>query len=213
MVRTQPHRLRKSWTSTDLTQTHTHTHIHFFLLFRRCGLTHAMAYSFLRFLDYLYTQGRITLGRTPLDEWSARRRNLYETTHNTYKRQISMPPAGLTHTHTHARTHARTRTHTHIQPIEFIVIKIVPIYNIIKYNIYLLHMGWYPVAVFILHVYRMWIYIYISDRWYRFLSKQRDMLKITFGTWEFLFEFQLLCWCYWNCNSAIWFTSHRHVWC
>jgi hypothetical protein len=28
-----------------------------------------------------------TLGRTPLEEWSARRRDLYLTTHNTHKRQ------------------------------------------------------------------------------------------------------------------------------
>ena len=36
-----------------------------------------------------------TLGRTSLDEWSARHRDLYVTTHNTHKRQISMPPAGF----------------------------------------------------------------------------------------------------------------------
>jgi hypothetical protein len=35
----------------------------------------------------------ITLGRTPLDEWSARRRDLYVTTHNTHKRQTSMSSA------------------------------------------------------------------------------------------------------------------------
>jgi hypothetical protein len=33
----------------------------------------------------------ITVGRTPLDEWSARRRDLYLTIHNTHKRQTSMP--------------------------------------------------------------------------------------------------------------------------
>jgi len=33
--------------------------------------------------------------RTPLDEWSVRRKYLYLTTHSTHKRQISMPPAGL----------------------------------------------------------------------------------------------------------------------
>ena len=33
----------------------------------------------------------ITLGRTPLDEGPARRRDLYLTTHNTHKRQTSMP--------------------------------------------------------------------------------------------------------------------------
>jgi hypothetical protein len=34
-----------------------------------------------------------TLGRTPLDEGPARRRDLYLTTHNIHKRQISMPSA------------------------------------------------------------------------------------------------------------------------
>jgi len=38
---------------------------------------------------------RTTLGRTPLDEWSARRRDVYLTTHNTSNRQTSMPPAGF----------------------------------------------------------------------------------------------------------------------
>jgi len=37
----------------------------------------------------------IALGRTPLDEWSARRRDRYRTTRNTSNRQISMPPAGF----------------------------------------------------------------------------------------------------------------------
>jgi hypothetical protein len=36
-----------------------------------------------------------TLGRTPLDEQSARRRDLYLTAHKTHKRQTSMPPAVL----------------------------------------------------------------------------------------------------------------------
>jgi hypothetical protein len=36
----------------------------------------AMASSFTRFLDH--TQRRTTVGRTPLDEWSARRRDLYQ---------------------------------------------------------------------------------------------------------------------------------------
>ena len=59
----------------------------------RCGPTRAMASSFLRFLDY--TQRRITVGRTPLDEWSARRRDLYLTTQNTHNRQTSMTPVGF----------------------------------------------------------------------------------------------------------------------
>jgi len=36
-----------------------------------------------------------TLDRTPLDEGSDRRRDLYLTTHNTHNRQTSMPPAGF----------------------------------------------------------------------------------------------------------------------
>ena len=45
------------------------------------------------FLDH--TQRRSTVRRTPLDEWSARRRDLYLTTHDTHNRQISMPPVGF----------------------------------------------------------------------------------------------------------------------
>jgi hypothetical protein len=45
---------------------------------------------FLMFLDH--TQRRSTLGGTPLDEPSARRRDLYLTTHDTHNRQISLPP-------------------------------------------------------------------------------------------------------------------------
>ena len=47
---------------------------------------------FFMILDH--TQRRSTVGRTPLDEWSARRRDLYLTTHDTHNRQISMPPVG-----------------------------------------------------------------------------------------------------------------------
>jgi len=36
-----------------------------------------------------------TVGRTPLDEWSARRRDLYLTTHNIHNRQTSMLLAGF----------------------------------------------------------------------------------------------------------------------
>ena len=47
------------------------------------------ASPFMRFLDHTR---RTTIGRTPLDEWLARRRDLYLTTHNTHYRQTSMPP-------------------------------------------------------------------------------------------------------------------------
>jgi hypothetical protein len=36
-----------------------------------------------------------TVGRTPLDEWSARRRDRYLTKINIHKRQTSMPPGGI----------------------------------------------------------------------------------------------------------------------
>jgi len=64
----------------------------FFFLWR-CSPTRAMASSLLRFLDH--TQRQTTVGRTPLDEWSARRRDLYLTTHNTHNWQITMPPVGF----------------------------------------------------------------------------------------------------------------------
>jgi len=60
----------------------------------RCSPTWAKASSFLvRFLDH--TQRRTTVGRTPLDEWSARRRDLYLTTRNPHNRQTSMTPVGF----------------------------------------------------------------------------------------------------------------------
>jgi len=52
-----------------------------------CGLS-----SFLRFLDHTR---RTTVGRTPLYEWSAPRRDLYLTTYNTDNRQTCMTPAGF----------------------------------------------------------------------------------------------------------------------
>jgi len=48
-----------------------------------------------------------TLSRSPLDKRSARSRDLYLTTHNAYKRQTSMPPAGFK-----PATPARQRPHT-----------------------------------------------------------------------------------------------------
>ena len=43
----------------------------------------------------MITHRHTTLGRTPLDEWSARRRDLYLTTHNTDERETSMSPVGF----------------------------------------------------------------------------------------------------------------------
>ena len=52
-----------------------------------------MEHLFLMFLDHI--RRRSTVGMIPLDEWSARRRDLYLTTHDTHNRQISMPPVGF----------------------------------------------------------------------------------------------------------------------
>ena len=65
----------------------------FFFFLWRCNPTRVMSSSFLRFLDH--TQRRTTFDRTTLDEWSARRRDLYLTTHRTQNRQTSVPPVGF----------------------------------------------------------------------------------------------------------------------
>jgi hypothetical protein len=49
--------------------------------------------GFLFSLDH--TQAHTSVGRTPLDEGSARHRDLYPTTQTLYKRQISMLPVGF----------------------------------------------------------------------------------------------------------------------
>ena len=96
---------------------HTYVYMDFFLW--RCVPPRVMASSFLRFPDH--TQRRTTDGRTSLDEWSARRRDFYLTTHNTHNRQTSMPPAGFEPTisagersQTYALDRAATGTCTYI---------------------------------------------------------------------------------------------------
>ena len=77
--------------------------------------------SFTRFLDH--TQRRTTVSRTPLDEWSARRRDLYLTKHNTHNRQTSMPP-GWIRTHNLSRrasTDPRLLTRSHWDPPVIII--------------------------------------------------------------------------------------------
>ena len=46
-------------------------------------------------LGFTITLRHTTFGWTPLDEWSARRKDLYLTKHNTHNRQASMHPEGL----------------------------------------------------------------------------------------------------------------------
>ena len=73
--------------------------------------------SFTRFLDH--TQRHTTIGRTPLGEWSAHRRDLYLTTHSTHNRQTSMSRVGFEPTisagerpHTYTLDRAATGTGT-----------------------------------------------------------------------------------------------------
>jgi len=46
-------------------------------------------------MRYHIKLGHTTPGRTPLDEWSSWRRDLYLATHNIHKKQTSMPPSGI----------------------------------------------------------------------------------------------------------------------
>jgi hypothetical protein len=65
----------------------------------------------------MITLRHTTLGRAPLDEWSARRRDLYLTTHNTHNRQTFMLPTGLEPpitTSKRPQTHALDRAATRI---------------------------------------------------------------------------------------------------
>jgi len=81
-----------------------------------CNSPHwSMASPLLRINDH--TQRRSTVGRTPLDEWSARHRDLYLTTHNTHNRHTSMFPVGLEPTIPEmegSQTHALDRVATGI---------------------------------------------------------------------------------------------------
>ena len=57
------------------------------------ALWRALASSLAMFHDHI--QRRATVGRTPLNEWSVRRRDLYLTTHNTHNTQTSKPWVGF----------------------------------------------------------------------------------------------------------------------
>jgi hypothetical protein len=66
-----------------------------------CSPARFMASSFTRFLDH--TQRRATVGRTPMDEWSVRRKDLYLTTCVQHTQQTNIhAPGGI-------RTHDRSK--------------------------------------------------------------------------------------------------------
>jgi len=70
---------------------------------------------------FTITLSHTTLSSTSLDEWSACRRDLYLTTHNTHYRQTSMPPGGFEPTipeserpQTNVLDRAATGTESHV---------------------------------------------------------------------------------------------------
>ena len=81
------------------------------------GTTAPSRPRFPYYRGFTITLRHTTLGRTPLDEWSARRTDLYLTSHNTHNRQTSMPPAGFESTipvSERPQTHALYRAATGI---------------------------------------------------------------------------------------------------
>jgi len=77
-------------------KTHTHTHteqtsyMYFFLPWRKSPSGPRPTH----YRGFMITLRHTTLHRTPLDEWSARGRDLY-VTKNTHKRPTAMPPGGI----------------------------------------------------------------------------------------------------------------------
>jgi len=68
-------------------------HLQFYACFWHNSPQWARASSLMRFLDH--TRQHTTVSRTPLDEWSPRRRDFYLTTHNTHNRHTSMTLVGF----------------------------------------------------------------------------------------------------------------------
>jgi hypothetical protein len=81
---THTHTQHTHTTHTHNTHTQTHTHLY----------THTYSLARARARAHTHTHTH-TLGRTPLDDRSARRRDLYLATHNTHKRQTSVPQVGF----------------------------------------------------------------------------------------------------------------------
>jgi hypothetical protein len=87
----------------------------------------ARASPVTRYLDH--TQRRTAVGRTPLDEWSARHRDLYPTTHNTPNSQDIRAPGGIRTRNLSRRAAAdlRLRPRGHwdrlLWPLEYLIMK------------------------------------------------------------------------------------------
>jgi len=89
------------------------------------SLQWARASSFTRFLDH--TRLRTTVGRTPRDEWSARRRDLYLTTQYLQETDIHAPDGIRTHSQSRrAESDSRLRPRgdwDHPRPFKYIKTK------------------------------------------------------------------------------------------
>jgi hypothetical protein len=91
---------------------HTHTHTHVCIYIYTYIYTHVCVYIYVyktqifprgaripggpelsHYRGFTITLRHTTIVKTPLDEWSVRRRSLDLATHNTHKRQTSMPSA------------------------------------------------------------------------------------------------------------------------
>ena len=81
-----------------------------------------MELSSFRFLDH--TKRLFTVGRTPLDEWSARSRDLYLTTHDSHKGQTYLPQAEFETTVPASELMSQLRTlgHTSLSPREQLIL-------------------------------------------------------------------------------------------
>jgi hypothetical protein len=79
------------------------------------------------YYSFDHTQRHITVGRTPLDEGSVCRRDIYLTTHDIYNRQTSMPSARFepaVPSGERLQTHALDRSATGIGAVLIITINI-----------------------------------------------------------------------------------------
>ena len=86
-------------TGTHLMNVCTHQHLPYQPIFTLCPFLSLTSSTYTLQLYSIavapnHTR-RTTVGRTPRDEGSVRRRDLYLTTHNIHKRQTSMSPAGF----------------------------------------------------------------------------------------------------------------------
>jgi hypothetical protein len=67
----------------------------YYLFLSRIPSTYSLYVLVFGLLLHLITLRHFTVGRTPLDEWSARPTDLNLTTHNNDKRETSMPLVGF----------------------------------------------------------------------------------------------------------------------